>query len=71
MTEERYLQKLVSSYEEIIDLQREKIKNLEKELMNLKKDRPVEDIFKNRYDWSNEEKENVKETTGADPVGII
>ena len=58
MTEEKYLQKLVDSYEELILLQREKINNLEKELEGLKKTKPIgypEDPFKDRYSWKKED----------------
>lgn len=50
--EEMYLRKLVDSYEEIIELQKDKIKSLEEELVKIKKSRPIEDPFKDRYDWT-------------------
>lgn len=53
MTEERYLVELVDSYKTIIELQKEKIDGLEKELVDLKKSRQIEDPFKERYDWIN------------------
>ena len=44
MTEEKYLMKLIRSYEEIMDLQREKIRNLEKELEKFIKNQDQEPI---------------------------